>query len=236
MNASLQAQLYLADQRGHSTRTGSESAYTFNLGGYTAENREPFGALHLFNEYKLQAGVSLSTWVEQQSVIWLLPISGGLDYTIGQTTTPLHPGQLALLPMEAGSMGQISNPYQTETIHYLQIGLAHPGGLASETPRLTEFDLRTPNTLLSIFDDADGLPYRVYIGRYQGRQEGSLVVAPLPSAEVGRVFVFVIQGAFEVVNRLLHTNDGLALTYTDAQTLAFEALSNEAILLIISGL
>lgn len=236
MDASLQAQLYLADQRGRSTTTGSESEYTFSFGDYTAENREPFGALHLFNEHKLQAGVSLSMSVGQQSVMWLLPITGGLNYTIGQTPTPLDPGQIALLSVEVGSTYQISNPYPTETIHYLQIGLAHPGGTVAETPRLTEFDLSRPNTLLPIFDDANGLPYRGYIGRYEGRQEGSLVVAPLPKAPVGRMFVFVIQGAFEVANRLLHANDGLALTYTDAHTLEFEALSNEAILLIISCL
>lgn len=236
MNDSFQAQLYLADLRGRSAAVGSESAYTFNFGEYTAENREPFGVLHLFNQHKLQAGASLNLSVGQQSVVLLLPITGGLDYTIGQTTTPLEPGQVALLPMEAGSIGQISNPYPTETIHYLQIGLTLPSGTVAEVPHLTEFDLSRPNTLLPIFDDTDGLLYRGYIGRYEGRQEGSLVVAPLPSAEVGRVFVFVIQGAFEVANRLLHANDGLALTYTDAQTLEFEALSNEAILLIISHL
>lgn len=43
--------------------------------------------------------------------------------------------------------------------------------------------------------------------------------------------MFVLQGVFEVASRLLHAKDGLALR--GFEEAAFEALSNEAILLLI---
>jgi len=45
------------------------------------------------------------------------------------------------------------------------------------------------------------------------------------------VYVFVIEGAFEVQNRLLHARDGLSLS--SATEVEFEALSNDAMLLIL---
>lgn len=48
-------------------------------------------------------------------------------------------------------------------------------------------------------------------------------------------FVFVLYGVFEVANRLLHQSDGLALEFTDDGKVEFEALSNEALLLLACG-
>ena len=45
------------------------------------------------------------------------------------------------------------------------------------------------------------------------------------------VFVYAIQGALEVQYRLMHEGDGLALW--DVDEVEFEALSNDAILLIV---
>ena len=46
-----------------------------------------------------------------------------------------------------------------------------------------------------------------------------------------RLFVFMIEGAFEVEGRLLHAWDSLDLW--DATTTEMEALSNEAMILVI---
>ena len=45
------------------------------------------------------------------------------------------------------------------------------------------------------------------------------------------IYAFVIEGVFEVQDRLLHTKDGLAMW--DAEEIDFEALSNGAILLLL---
>lgn len=45
------------------------------------------------------------------------------------------------------------------------------------------------------------------------------------------IFIFVIEGIFEVQNRLLHARDGLSLT--DIDTVELEALSNDAVILLL---
>ena len=60
-----------------------------------------------------------------------------------------------------------------------------------------------------------------------GREDG---VYSLKNPQNG-VFVFVIEGAFEVQNRLLEPRDGLAISAVEA--IEFEALSNNAIILFL---
>lgn len=47
--------------------------------------------------------------------------------------------------------------------------------------------------------------------------------------------MFVLYGVFEVANRSLHQSDGLALEFTDDGKVEFEALSNDALLLLACG-
>jgi redox-sensitive bicupin YhaK (pirin superfamily) len=76
----------------------------------------------------------------------------------------------------------------------------------------------------------NGSSAHLFIGQYDGRAEGIFTSwNPNHSA-----FIFVIEGAFEVQNRLLERRDGLALR--NAEMVEFEALSNGAIVLIIAGL
>ena len=65
------------------------------------------------------------------------------------------------------------------------------------------------------------------MGKYDGRREGVFKL----TKDTHTVFAFVIEGAFEVQNRLLHARDGLGLWNLDE--VEFEALSNEAIILLI---
>lgn len=69
---------------------------------------------------------------------------------------------------------------------------------------------------------------RGFIGRYDGREEG---IYEVQNPDAHGVFVFVIEGAFEVQNRLLHARDGLSLI--NVAEVDFEALSNDAMLLIL---
>lgn len=52
----------------------------------------------------------------------------------------------------------------------------------------------------------------------------------------GRVFAFVLNGVFEVANRLLHAGDGLALTYAaDGGKVEFEALAPDSVLVLLTA-
>lgn len=230
MNTTMQAQIYLADQRGCSETHDFRSYHTFNFGSYAGEGRHPFGPLCLFNDDMLRAGVSLTMQAEQTMEVVLLPITGGLEYSrtlSAGVPVPdfLEPGQVGIMSLAAGMSYSVSNPYATETISFLQLWFSRSTAPVSRVMNVTTFDFSTKNTLLLLADQSG---IQLYTGQYDGRQEDAHAVTS------GRtVFVFVLQGTFEVANRLLHEKDGLALVVEPGYTLEFEALSNGALLLLI---
>jgi redox-sensitive bicupin YhaK (pirin superfamily) len=228
MDSQTQAQIYLADQRGHSQTPVLRSFHTFNFGDYQANSRVPFGNLKLLNDDSLVAGASLSLTVEQLTDVLLLPINGGLEYRSDVVSGFLEPGQSGMLSLEPGTAYSVSNPYKVETIDLIQIWLTRPTGSSGSGFTTTAFDLSQKNALLPCSPTSAGSGNRAFIGRYDGRAEDTLIVAP----DQG-VFAFVVQGVFEVQNRLLHERDGLSLSTIQDNTVEFEALSSNAILLLI---
>ncbi len=239
MNTQTQAHIYLADQRGCSEAEAFRSCHTFNVGSYTAEGREPFGALYLLNDDTLRPGASLRMQVEQPIEIVLLPIVGGLEYASEGETRFLEPGQAGVLSLAAGMTYSISNPYPSEFINCLQIWFTRAPGSSLPTASQVTFDLTTPTALVPFYGNVDNQTdeqtrYSGFIGRFAGREEGTYAVGPVAEGHTNRVFAFVLQGVFEIANRLLHQRDGLALTYHQEDVLEFEALSNDAVLVLFT--
>jgi redox-sensitive bicupin YhaK (pirin superfamily) len=233
MDTQIDAQIYLADQRGCSQTNLFRSYHTFNFGSYVAEGRQPFGPLLLLNEDAMRAGAALNLRVDEATDVILLPLEGGLEYQIGDAVPDfLEPGQVGVLSLPAGGTYTVTNPYETESIGFLQLWLRSTAERSEPTVTQNRFLLITKNTLLPLFESAGAdtsLTSRGFIGQYDGRDEGTY---SMPAA--GRnVFIFVLRGAFEVANRLLHEKDGLAVRYEQEAVLDFEALSNGAVLLII---
>jgi quercetin 2,3-dioxygenase len=220
-----QATILLAAQRGCSQTDWFQSFHCFNFGSYVEDSRKPFGLLQVFNDDSLLAGHSLRMTTETNADILLLPINGGFDYKDTDTAAFVVAGQMLHLAATTNKTYQISNPYEKETISFFQIWITNNTPAFNPKINLIDFDLQQKNTLLSLISTQNT---SVYIGRYDGRAEGYFT----PQDNKNYVFVFVIAGAFEVQNRLLQPRDGLCLE--NVKTIDFEALSNDAVLLIIT--
>jgi len=218
------AQLYLADQRGRSETELVRSFHVFNTGSYKAPDREPFGPLCLLDDDTLRAGASTKRRVDTDTVAVMLPLMGTVEFATDAAPDFLEPGHAQLLWLPAGASYVVSNPYETETINVLQLWFSGDAAKEIVGSGMTRFDLIQKNTLLPLVN----LPgIRAFIGRYDGRAEDTISVG-------NGLFVFVLSGAFEVANRLLHERDGLALPTQNEDVVAFEALSNDAVLIAIS--
>ena len=95
-----------------------------------------------------------------------------------------------------------------------------PLSIISTSSFLIDLSTTIPNQLLNIFDSA-------YIGKYDYRSESGYLLKNIES----KVCIYVLQGSFEVEDRLLHARDGLTLWNLDE--LEFEALENDSILFIM---
>lgn len=224
-----EAHIYLADQRGCTQTADFRSFHTFNVSDYQLESRQPFGDLAVFNDDTLLPGKNHIIGVEEPTEMVLIPVVGGIELVDGLGESVFWgAGEVFHFMAFPGQEYQVINPFETEAVNYLQIGLK-TGPTSSENSAnfpLATFDLENRNQLIPLFTSANQ-SRSGFIGKYTGRNEGVYWL----SDPTKRVFVFVIEGAFEVQDRLLHPRDGLALW--NLSEVAFEALSNDAILLLL---
>ncbi len=220
------AKIFPAGERGRTEMEWFRSYNTFSFGGYQSEYKKPFGELYVLNDDTLAPGKSFSLTVEEDSAVLLLPIVGAVEYEDEKGNEQLlQAGQSFVCLVPKGKTFTVSNAYENELVNFLQAWFTLEQS-NSAAPSLLSFDLnKAQNTLVEITKPQQ--VFRCLMGKFDGRSEGTLSL----SASDNRFFVFIIQGAFEVQNRLLETRDGLALWETDE--IEFEALSNEAIVLFI---
>lgn len=226
-----EAQIYLESQRGYMQSEGFRSYHTFNSGSYQEVGKEPFGALQIFDDQTLSPEISYDIEVEEPAEIILIPLAGGIEFKHElQEPNYINSGEAYYFFAKPTGKYQVANPYPSASVNYLQIRFK------SDTLRIDDafliqtlhniFDISEKNILHPVFNSFNRKSSAV-IGKYEGRQEGTYKV----QNTVNGIFVFVIEGAFEVQNRLLEKRDGLSLLHVEE--VAFEALSNDAIILVV---
>lgn len=221
------ARIYLAGLRGQFQTGGFRSFRTFNFEEYNAVGREPFGGLLAFNDETLLPECENTFGTDTACQVILLPMIGAIEVTgAGREPEFANSGEVLSLFLNPGETFRIGNPYAGEAVNYLQIRIRDERNIRAPYVNAS-FDLSVHNTLLPL-PGIPGNPAHFFIGKYGGRQEGIFT-----SGAAGcSAFVFVIEGAFEVQDRLLEKHDGLALHHT--REIEFEALSNDAIILFFS--
>ncbi len=224
------AQIYLESLRGQFQTKGFRSLRTFNFEEYSAADRQSFGTLEVLNDETLMPECSCELQVEKFCQIILLPMVGAIEVEEkGGEPYFVNSGEALFLLASSDRTYTITNPYPDEAINYLQIRVDDSQFLSTPMPSsgiTVQFDLSERNVLLPV-QGYNGSSAQLFIGRYHGRAEG-IFTSRQPSHSA---FIFVVEGAFEVQNRLLERRDGLALR--NAEDIEFEALSNGAVIVVI---
>lgn len=216
--------IYKAAFREGTTSDVFRSIPVFNF-GLTNESQEAFGNLKILNDETLAPYNSVSITAEETSDILILPLVGALDYkdSLGNTAF-LITEQIRIFSAYEGMSFELFNPYEKDLVNYLQIRIANNQEDFTVKSLTKSFDFSKRNELIPIFENNH---VSCSIGVYDGRKEG---IYHLKDNKKG-VATFIINGAFEFENRLIETKDALALWETDS--VEFEALSENAILLVL---
>lgn len=221
MLAQSEAYIYLSDRR--------KGARTDTYRSLSSFERPLFGKLLGFSEDTLLPGARELIVAEKPAEVILIPLVGGLELSDGHGESVfVSPGESFRLLAFPESRLSVVNPYEEDTISLVRIlcdtsiqeaGVSHvdlePGHV---------FPLLETDQLHTAFQA--GL-VKGLIGQYHLRSEDEYK----PSDATAGLFVYVVQGAFEVQNRLLETGDALSLSGSD--TLEFEALSEGALILVV---
>jgi quercetin 2,3-dioxygenase len=178
--------------------------------------------LHRVAELTIAAGKTIILETPCTGAMYLLPTVGTVACTTGkECINSVSAGAILTLPSKKGGSVFLSNPLQDGLIGVLVLFAATP----AVSGRHQDFNLSTSSSkLLQISGGRNHL--FIHIGMFEGRAEGTF---QLQAEE--HVFVYVIEGAFELQDRLVERGDGLLLW--NCKHIEYEALSEGAILLII---
>lgn len=226
-----EAYICLASQRSYVQKDWYRSYNSCNP-AYQQGAGKTIGNLQAVNDITLKEGNALAYPLKKDTGVLLLPMVGALHFNsfmnIGGI---LDVGQAKIFSLPKNASLQVANPYEKELINFLLIQFdPGPEHIVHSSVDDYSFDLAlTKNSLSPLHskDETDIHMIRTFIGKFDGRKEGShRLVNPAKG-----IFIFIIEGVFEVQERLLQTRDGLTLWNTDQIT--FEALSPGAIILVI---
>ena len=147
----------------------------------------------------------------------VLPLSGSLQVVINQDTSlAVHSGESARVALPEDAHVKISST-SVEPANALAWYVSRPAA----PPQVVQFEVdANMDRLLEVHSGPS-----VRIGQFHGRHEGQIEVSE------SFIIVFAIEGTFEVEGRLIDRRD--ALVFHGKQQLAFESLSNLAIMLTI---
>lgn len=218
------AQIFKSDLRGISKSDAFQNLATFNFGTYQDWSRKPFGTLKVLNEVTITPLCKTFTYIEANTEVMLLPLFGGVAYkdSLGNEDF-IRIEQLKHISAQQGMSFELSNPYDLENVSYLEIWFSAKNEDFKTNTSQFDFDFSERNKMNLLFEFTNTMGF---IGIYDGRKEGFYAL----KNNLNGVFVFVINGAFEVENRLLQEKDGLSLI--KIETVEWEALSGNAILLL----
>jgi len=230
MISTSQAKIYLAQKRGYSQNEWYRAYHTLNYENYQEDSRKPFGSLITLNDCTLKSLHTKKFKAHQDIMVMLLPVIGGLYYRAPTKNEGfLQVEESYIFFIQKNKSYEVSNPYENELVNFLVIEM-----VSASYPVIgkTSFKIdRNKNNLCKLFTADKELigtksNLTICIGKFDGRVE-NIFEARHPSSNI---FAFVIEGSFEVHNRLLEWRDGLAIWNT--KTVEFEALSNDAIIFI----
>jgi hypothetical protein len=225
------AKIFLAGERGCMQDDNSRSYAIFNDEHFHNPYKNPFDALRSLHDETIAAGCSKTYHADSNKYIAILPVVGTLlCKTNGMKWLIVTPGQLQGLQLQRGDSFEILNCYQEELVDFIIAGISDTDPRRLKSKELFTFNFEeNSNELISIRSsyDHDTGPFFA-IGKFAGRHEASYEL----ERQQNHLFVFVIEGVFEVNGRLLHPRDGPALWNVEGEV-SLESLSEGAVIFFI---
>lgn len=225
MIAQVPAQIYKSDSRGIFNSGNYNCFATFNFEKYQDLSRKSFGSLQILNEVILAPQQTINRFINSNTNVIMLPLFGGINYkdNIGNEDF-LRVEQIRVIAADDDLSVELFNPYEESNVSFLEINFEMGRQYFKNYFQQYTVDFSKRNKLNRLFEIEKAIGF---IGIYDGRKEGFYT---LKNSRNG-IFAFVINGAFEIENRLLEAKDGLSLK--KVSTIEWEALSENAILLLI---
>lgn len=225
------AKIFLSQERGVQQTPESRQYCIFNTDSFYNEYREAMSNLYLFNDTALAGNALVKKTIKENSCIVVIPVVGTIiSIDMPGTESYIHAGQMQFIYVPAGNKIEFQNPYADELVSFLLIGIKITEKDIYASSKTFSFNVdKEKNKLCEIRNTLAATTEEQFIaiGKFNGREEAIYKMKQRQNS----LFVFVLEGVFEVQGRLLHEKDALALWEVNEAEL--EALSNNAIILLM---
>ncbi|ODS81152.1 MAG: hypothetical protein ABS46_12325 [Cytophagaceae bacterium SCN 52-12] len=171
-----------------------------------------------FDDITLRAGGSLELCPGAKETFFILPLAGSVDLLGAGDSIPIENGTWLKAAPSPGSSCRICNPFD-QPVNFLLIGYDDPQAGSHD---MSGGKLVLDNQLLPLHASAG---FGIIVGRFGERESVET------SLRGPGLLAYVLEGIFEVKDRLLQSRD--ALSVPDALSLDFECFTHGGLVLFI---
>ena len=226
---------HAAKTRGNANHGWLNANHSFSFANYHNPERMNFGALRVLNDDTIAAGMGFGTHPHENMEIITIPLEGDLEHkdSMGNIGV-INEGEIQVMSAGTGVHHSEYNKNADQAVKVLQLWVFPKK--QNVTPRYDQMsvrDLKKPNDFYQVLspnsEDAGMWVHQdtwFHLGEFDVEKSLDYTIKKPGNG----VYVFVIQGSFNVEGESLKKRDAIGIW--DTETISFTAQSQSKVLLV----
>tara|TARA_B100000927_G_scaffold48767_1_gene35597 strand:- start:324 stop:1037 length:714 start_codon:yes stop_codon:yes gene_type:complete len=226
---------FSADTRGHADHGWLNANYSFSFGNYFNRDRMNFGALRVLNDDTISPGKGFGYHPHENMEIITIPLKGDLEHKDSMGNLGIiNEGEIQVMSAGSGIFHSEFNKNSDKSINLLQLWVLPKR--ENVEPRYDQCSIEGLRKLNSFYMVLSPHPEDNVMWIHQdawfhlGDFDKVTSIDYELKREGNGVYIFVIEGSFNVSNQKLNKRDALGVWNTDI--ISFKAQPNSRILLV----
>ena len=226
---------FSADTRGHADHGWLNANYSFSFGNYFNRDRMNFGALRVLNDDTISPGKGFGYHPHENMEIITIPLKGDLEHKDSMGNLGIiNEGEIQVMSAGSGIFHSEFNKNSDKSINLLQLWVLPKR--ENVEPRYDQCSIQGLRKLNSFYMVLSPHPEDNVMWIHQdawfhlGDFDKDTSIDYELKREGNGVYIFVIEGNFNVSNQKLNKRDALGVWNTDI--ISFKAQPNSRVLLV----
>ena len=226
---------FSADTRGHADHGWLNANYSFSFGNYFNRDRMNFGALRVLNDDTISPGKGFGYHPHENMEIITIPLKGDLEHKDSMGNLGIiNEGEIQVMSAGSGIFHSEFNKNSDKSINLLQLWVLPKR--ENVEPRYDQCSIQGLRKLNSFYMVLSPHPEDNVMWIHQdawfhlGDFDKDTSIDYELKKEGNGVYIFVIEGNFNVSNQKLNKRDALGVWNTDI--ISFKAQPNSRVLLV----
>lgn len=228
--------LHKAETRGHANHGWLDSHHTFSFANYHNPDRMHFGVLRVLNDDRVDPGMGFGTHPHDNMEIISIPLEGDLEHKDSMgTTAVISKGDIQVMSAGTGIYHSEYNRNADKLTKFLQIWVFP--NKRNVTPRYDQITLNEADRhnklqqILSPNPDDAGVWIHQDAWFHMGKFDKDFATDYTIKKHGNGVYLFVLEGSFNVGGIELNRRDGLGVWDTEAIKLTATSADAEILLM-----